>query len=133
MVILSVVLLAVYLGIAAVVRRIVEPPAGPGALAVIWGVSLLPGWMLALAWFTYLDVGPAGLRIGRLLRRDTIAWSELREVRWLRKDDYDVLLLVRTDGREIKSNAVVVSNMGWGKKRGALVLADIERTWAAAR
>lgn len=121
---------ALYLIFALVVTILAEPPPGP--LAVLWSPLLLSASLLAATWLTYLDIGPDGLRVRTPRRRHTIAWSDLAEVRLVRRDSHDALMLTTTDGREIRTEAVRVADTGLGHTRAARAFADLEQAWRAS-
>jgi hypothetical protein len=117
-------------GYAAFTFAVWEAPDAPiWFRAVVGGMFALTSGWLGAVWLTYTEVGPDGLRVRTPTRRHTVDWSNHSEVRWRREPNADVLLFCTKDGREIKAAGVGVTDMGYGKKRAALAMADIEKTW----
>jgi hypothetical protein len=109
--------------------------AGKGAPLTVglWGMVALFGYLLATVWLKYTEVGRCALRVRTVTSRHTIPWHSLDEVRWVRESNVDRLLFRTTDGREIKSAGVVVTEPGLGRRAADRAFADIERTWAQHR
>jgi hypothetical protein len=108
----------------------VAPEAGVGVAVVFWVIAAVAGVFAWHVFFTSTEVRADGLVVRTTIRRQTISWSELFEVRWQREAGRDVLVFCAVDGRAIKSAGVAVTAEGYGERRMLRLLDDIESAWA---